>query len=446
MNFKLIGKMNRRKFLNNTAKVIGGGAALGSSALSYGRIAGANDRISVGHIGIGNRGTDLDQIASRLKQSHNVEMTAVCDLWSINREKAQAANTVFYGKSPRTFGEPEQLLALRDVDAVIISTPEHSHSPILKLAAEAGKDVYVEKPMGNVLSEIKSARDAVRQYKVIAQVGTQHRSEPYPKLARETIQSGVLGDVSKIEIVWNYHGPRWRGRKEVAQIREGDTNWTKWLMTKSQRQFDPRLYFEFRLYRDFSGGISDQWMSHGIDLVHYFMNESFPRSVTAHGGIFAWHDGRENPDTFQALLEYPKGFLASYSTSFGNDSPSFTRYMGKQATLINLGGEGSPRYQLVEEKGNHEDNPDIDKQRPGRYLLLPGDRDLPPMGIDDLSVEHMANWIECMRDRRQPIATVENGFAQSVACIMATQAYWSGKKQYWDPQAELITDRAPQSV
>ena len=192
-------------------------------------------------------------------------------------------------------------------------------------------------------------------------------------------------------------------------------------MTKPHRPFDPRLYFEFRLYRDFSGGIADQWMSHGIDLVHYFMNDSFPRSVIAHGGIFAWRDGRENADTFEALLEYPKGFLVSYATSFGNDSPSFTRYMGKKGTLVNLGGEGSPRYQLVEEKGNHEDNPDIDKQRTGKYLLLPGEKDLPPMGIDDMSTEHMANWIECMRSRQQPIATVDNGFAQSVACIMATQ-------------------------
>ena len=161
------------------------------------------------------------------------------------------------------------------------------------------------------------------------------------------------------------------------------------------------------------------------------------------GGIFAWHDGRENPDTFQALLEYPKGFLVSYSTSFGNDAPSFTRYMGKKATLVNIGGEGSPRYQLVEEKGNHEDNPDVDKQRPEKYLLLPGESGLPPMGIDDMSTEHMANWIDCLRSRQQPIATVQNGFAQSVACIMATQAYWTGKKQYWDAKAEEITDRNP---
>lgn len=443
MTDKGTGAMDRRTFLNNSVKVIGGSAALGSSALSYSRIAGANDRISIGHIGIGNRGTELDEIASRLKQSHKVEMTAVCDLWSVNREKAAATNTKFYGKAPRTFKSAEELLAASDLDAVVISTPEHSHSPLLKLAAEAGKDVYVEKPMGNVLSEVKAARDAVLQRKIIAQVGTQHRSEPYPKMARETIYSGALGDVSKIEIEWNYHGPRWRGREEVKQIRETDTDWNKWLMNKPHRPFDPQLYFEFRLYREFSAGIADQWMSHGIDLVHYFMNDSLPRSVVAHGGIFAWHDGRENADTFQAVLEYPKGFLVSYSTSFGNDSPSFTRYMGKKATLFNLGGEGSPRYQLVEEKGNHEENPDVDKQRTEKYLLLPGEKGLPPMGIDDMSTEHMANWIDCMRSRQQPVATVNDGFAQSVACIMATKAYWSGKKQYWDAKAEEIIDHPP---
>ena len=440
---KTTGAMDRRTFLNNSVKVIGGSAALGSTALSYSRIAGANDRISIGHIGIGNRGTELDEIASKLKQSHKVEMTAVCDLWSVNREKAAATNAAFYGKAPRTFKDPAELLAAGDLDAVIISTPEHSHSPLLKLAAEAGKDIYVEKPMGNVLAEVKAGRDAVLQRKVIAQVGTQHRSEPYPNMARETIQSGALGDVSKIEIVWNYHGPRWRGREEVKQIREADTDWNKWLMNKPHRPFDRQLYFEFRLYREFSAGIADQWMSHGIDLVHYFMNDHLPKSVVAHGGIFAWHDGRENPDTYEAVFEYPKGFLVSYATSFGNDSPSFTRYMGKKATLVNLGGEGSPRYQLVEEKGNHEENPDVDKQRSEKYLLLPGEKGLPPMGIDDMSTEHMANWVDCMRSRQQPVATVQDGFAQSVACMMATKAYWTGKKQYWDAKTEEILDHPP---
>jgi predicted dehydrogenase len=434
--------IDRRSFINQSAR-IAAGAALGTTALSYGRILGANDRILLGHIGVGNRGRGLDSIAAQLKDTHNVEMTAVCDLWTVNRQRAIEANQKLYGRAPRGFAHPEELLALKDVDAVLIATPEHSHSPILKMVAEAGKDAYCEKPMGNVLEEVKAARDAVVAHKRVVQIGTQHRSELYPRRAQELVATGALGEVSKVEVVWNYRGPRWRGRPEVKQIREQDTDWRAWLMNRSARPFDPQVYFEFRLYKDFSSGIPDQWMSHGIDLVHWFMNDPFPTSVVAHGGVFAWRDGRENPDTFQALLEYPKGFLVSYSTSFGNDAPSFTRYMGKKATLINIGGEGSPRYQLVEEKGVHEDDASVYEKRAATDVLLPGDTKLPPTGIGDEDLHHMENWFECLRSRQQPHATVHEGYAHSVACIMAARSYWEGKRLYWNRKTEQIVDRSP---
>jgi predicted dehydrogenase len=435
--------IDRRKFLTTSATLIAGSAAFGRTALSYDKILGANDRISLCHIGNGSRGEDLDWIVSQLKTSHNAEVTSVCDLWKLKREKAVATNTNYYGRAPHAYQYLEDVLALKEVDAVIISTPEHSHSPILKMAVEAGKDAYVEKPMGNVLAEAKAARDATMKANRIVQVGTQHRSEPYPKAAHDFVQTGALGDVSKVEVVWNYHGPRWRGREETKLIQEKDTDWRKWLLTKPYRPFDPQVYCEFRLYKEFSSGIPDQWMSHGMDIVHWFMNDSFPRSVTAHGGVFAWKDGRENADTFQALLEYPKGFLVSYATSFGNDSPSFSRYMGKKATLVNIGGEGSPRYQVVEEKGNHEDNADIDKSRVAKDVLLPGETKIQPMAIDDLSLGHMANWFDCLRSREQPHCTVQDGFAHSVACMMSAEAYHSGRKQYWDTATETFSDQAP---
>jgi predicted dehydrogenase len=436
-------EISRRSFLTKSAALTAGGATLASTALSYSRILGANDRLSLCHIGTGSRGDDLSQLVSQLSKSQNVEITAVCDLWKVNREKAVAANTKYYGRAPRAFSHLEEALPQQDIDAVIISTPEHSHSPILKLAVAADKDCYVEKPMGNVLADAKAARDVTLRSKKIVQVGTQHRSEPYPMAAHDLVQTGVLGEVSKVEIVWNYHGPRWRGRGETKLLREEDTDWREWLLSKPYRPFDPKVYCEFRLYREFSGGIADQWLSHGIDLVHWFMNDNYPRSVVAHGGIFAWPDGRENPDTFQTLLEYPKGFLVSYTTSFGNDAPSFTRYMGKKATLVNVGGEGSPRYQLVQEKGNHEDDPAIDRARATKDILLPGSSELPPMGIDDLTLGHMTNWLECLRSRQQPHCTVNEGFSHSVACMMAAQAYWSGRKMYWDTKTETILDHPP---
>ena len=413
---------------------------MAGTALSYRRIQGANERISLGHIGIGSRGGELAWIVSQLKDKKNVEMTVVCDLWKVNRERAAAKAEAAYGRPPRSLQYFEDLLALKDVDAVLISTPDFAHSPILKLVAEAGKDAYCEKPMGNVFEEAKAARDAVLARNRIVQIGTQHRSEPYQIATRDLIRAGALGQVTKYEIVWNYHGPRWRGRPEVAQLREEDTDWRRWLLTKPYRPFDPRLYFEFRLYKDFSAGIADQWMSHGIDLAHYFLDDNFPRSVMAHGGVFAWHDGRENPDTFQALLEYPKGFLVSYATSFGNDCDSFTRIMGKKATLINLGGEGSQRWKLVEEKGTHEDNPFL--HRAETNVTLRGNTNLAPPFISDNDLSHMTNWLDCLRSRQPPNATVHNGFAHSVAVIMAARAYREGRKLYWDAATETIADHA----
>lgn len=436
-------EMGRREFLRKSAIAAAGSAAVKSTALSYTRIAGANDRIALGHIGIGTRGKELDAMAAQLKATKNVEMAVTCDLWTGNLDKAVATNQKYYGRAPRAVRHMEELLAVKDIDAVIISTPEHSHSLLLKMVAEAGKDAYCEKPMGNVLAEVRAARDAVLAKNLIVQIGTQHRSEPYQIAVHDQIGTGVLGEVTKYEIAWNYHGPRWRGRPEVKQIREQDTDWRAWLMNKPSRPFDPQLYFEYRLYKDFSSGIADQWMSHGIDLVHYFMDEKYPESVVANGGIFAWHDGRENPDTFQALLTYPKGFLVSYSTSFGNDATGYTRIMGKKATLYNTGGEGSPRWKIVDEVGNHEDDRNVEEKRKSRDILLPGDTSLPPTEIADEDLSHITNWFDCLRSRKQPNATVHHGFSHSVACIMAAKSYWSGKKMYFDPASESIVDLPP---
>ncbi len=443
----------RRTFLQ------AGSAALGTSALSYCRIVGANDRISLGHIGVGNRGRELASIAADLKGSHKVELTAVCDLWKVNLARAVEKTEQMFARTPRPFQYCEDLLNLKDVDAVIISTADFQHAPILKLAAEAGKDAYCEKPMANVLEEARAARDAVKSRNLIVQIGTQHRSEPYQIAAGDWIAAGAVGPIGKVEIVWNFHGPRWHGRPEVKQIREEETDWRKWLLNKPYRPFDPRAYFEFRLYHEFSSGIAGQWMSHGIDMVHHLLDDHFPKSAVAHGGVYSWPDGRETPDTFQALLEYPKGFLVSYSTSFGNDSDSSTRIMGKKATLINVGGEGSRRWKLVEERGTHESNPflrrpeklmklDDDKLRtmrlPERLMTGAIEKTLGPLPFtSDRNPTHMKNWFDCLRTRNQPNATVDHGFAHSVAVIMAARAQREGKKLYWDPSTEQIVENPP---
>ena len=279
----------------------------------------------------------------------------------------------------------------------------------------------------------------------VVQIGTQHRSEPYQAAVRDLVATGALGHISKVEIVWNYHGPRWRGRPEVRQIREEDTDWRKWLLTKPYRPFDPRAYFEFRLYRDFSSGIPDQWMSHAIDMVHHVTGDPFPHSAVAHGGVFAWPDGRENPDTFQALLEYPKGFLVSYSTSFGNDSRQLHAHHGRQrqrwsiseAKEASAGSWSRKRARMKAIRSSTARQRPIKLSAAERHgmswsqKLLTGAVEktygaLP--FISDSNPSHMRNWLECLRTRNQPNASVERGLAQSAAVIMAARAQREGKK------------------
>ena len=211
--------IDRRKFLTKSAALLAGGAAFASTALSYDRILGANDRISLCHIGNGSRGGDLDWIVSQLKTSQNVEINTVCDLWRLNREKAVAVNTKYYGRAPRAYQYLDDVLALKDVDAVIISTPEHSHSPILKMAVEAGKDAYVEKPMGNVLAEAKAARDATMKSKQDCTSGdaaSQRTLSPgSPRIgsdrrSRRSEQGGNCLELPRPPVAWT------RGDKAVA--------------------------------------------------------------------------------------------------------------------------------------------------------------------------------------------------------------------------------------
>ena len=307
-------------------------------------------------------------------------------------------------------------------------------------------------------------------------MGTQHRSQPYRLAVRDIIRSGKIGDIVSIEQEWDVNEERWRfvgvdtgkspemlkdlkmewkswlyGRR--SQLREEDTDWKRWLLGKPDRPFDPHVYLEFRLYKDFSSGIFDQWLSHGCDLVHLWMDETYPSSVVANGGTFIWKDGRENPDTCVAAVTYPKGFLYTYKTTFGNSYRSFSRIQGRDGTIENYGGEGASLFVITEEGGRKEFDPwesgPVYTKPPNvgpssdtaDILRVPGAPAPNSLGPDDDDVLHLVNWLEAMQARKEPNATVDHGFSHSVVCIMAAQSYWTGKRLYWDPRSEEITDR-----
>src|SRR5579859_379069 len=208
------------------------------------------------------------------------------------------------------------MLSRNEIDGVMIATGDFQHAKLCIDVVNAGKDCYVEKPFANVLSEAKQARDVVKASSQIVQVGTQHRGQPYNLAVRDLIRSGRIGKVVNIEQEWHMNQERWRfvdvdtgispemlqdkGMRwkewlydRSSQLREEDTDWKRWLLGKPYRSLDPHVYLEFRLYKEYSGGLFDQWLSHAADLVHLWMDESYPESVVANGGVFTWKDGRE---------------------------------------------------------------------------------------------------------------------------------------------------------
>ncbi len=270
-----------------------GGAMLvaGMTAKSYSRVLGANDRIRLGQLGCGQRSHGHVHMAELAAKQMPVETVAVCDLWSLAREQRAAQVRRAFNLEPQIYKYSEEMLARKDIDGVMIATGDFQHAKLCAEVVKAGKDCYVEKPFANVLAEAIETRDLVKQSRQVVQMGTQHRSQPYPLAVRDIIRSGRIGDIVHIEQEWNVNQERWRftpmdtgihtemridARTEwkqwlhgrASKLREEDTDWNRWLLGKPYRPFDPHVYLEFRLYKDYSAGIFDQWLSHGCDLVH----------------------------------------------------------------------------------------------------------------------------------------------------------------------------------
>ena len=462
--------IDRRTFVKQA-----GGAMLaaGMDARSYARVLGANDRIRIGQLGCGDRSQGHVHMVQLASRNMPVETVAVCDIWNLARDHRAAQVRKAFNLDPLSFKYSEDMLARKDIDGVMIATGDFQHAKLCIDVVQAGKDCYVEKPFANVLSEAKAARDVVHKSKQVVQMGTQHRSQPYPLAIRDIIRSGRIGDIVHIEQEWNVNEERWRfvprdtgiSREMLidrnmewkkwlydrkSKLREEDTDWHRWLLGKPYRPFDPHVYLEFRLYKDYSSGIFDQWMSHGSDMVHLWTDETYPESVVANGGVFTWKDGRQNPDTCVAAVTYPKGFLYTYKTIFGNSYRSFSRIQGREGTIVNYGGEGASLFTVSREGGRHEFDPDesgpVYKQLPliapaddgEKIVQVPGAPAPDSLGPGDDDVTHLTNWLSAMRSRKESNATVNHGFSHAIVTIMAAQSYWSGKRLYWDPANEEI--------
>jgi len=451
--------LTRRDFIGKAAIGIAGASlplstANSMTAASYKKIIGSNDRINIGFLGCGARCRGHQNMVKMSEQDKNLGVVAVCDLWKLNREKTAANCKNKFGSDVKQFQYSEEMLNMPELDAVMIGTGDFQHAKLLAEVVKAGKDCYCEKPMADDVADAKLARQAVLASKQVVQMGSQWLSDPIQQKVRDIVRSGRLGEITKIEQSWNDNNHRWHDPNDldVKAIREEDTDWERWLLGKPYRPFDPWAYFEFRIFREFSGGITSQWMSHGIGLVNFYMDTDIPDSMVANGGIFGWPDIRQNPDTFQALATYEKaGFLYSYSSSYANKFGDYSCIKGKDATLFAHGGEGSPRWFLIPEHQKLSGGFDFysglqEAVKSGKAEMITTQEgyngELPPVSISDDSKFHIDNWIDCMRSRNQNTnGNIHTGFWHSVGQVMATRAQRENKKVYWDRFKEEIVEQ-----
>jgi predicted dehydrogenase len=405
--------LSRRAFLGRSA-------AIGSAALFPTLAHGANDRLSIGIIGAGDRASALMGQIIGLAKVHNAAITAICDVWRVNRDKAAARGQAAFGPAPRTFTRFGELLALSDVDAVVIATPDFAHAPILIAALEAGKDVYVEKPMSIDLAAGNRAVDLARANNRVVQAGTQYRSSGgYAAAARE-LAAGVLGKVSRVHAEANFYGARWA--RPYADCKAADVDWEAYLFNRPPRPFDPRLLRRWQLYRDCTNGLAGLWMSHYADAVHFVTGARYPTAAVSLGGVYVWNDGREHTDTFHTVLEYPEGFLFDWGMSLGNSAGTEFQVFGTKGTLDLGKNYATPTEVTLSGEGGAQP------------------ADLPKRTVrPEPTQDHMANWLECIRSRRRPSADIEFGHQHAVATIMAATALETGRRQKYDPSRRMMS-------
>ena len=430
-----VSKINRRNFTK-----LAGAAALAGPSLN---VLGANDRVRVACVGYSDRfrGSLLPTFMAAQKDL-NFDLVAVADLWKKRLyENAKPELEKKLGHAIETYTSDIDLYENgKDIDAVIISTADFQHAQHATHAVNAGKDAYCEKPMAEDMYSANMLKDAVDAKRnagfapgAVLQIGSQRRSGPAYRAAKEYIHSGKFGNISFIDLCWNVNqSRRWRRSEQlVASLKKEDIDWNMWLLDRDpgEYKFDPRKYLEFRLFWPFSSGIPGQWMCHQIDTVAWFTGLNYPRKAVASGGTYAWADGRQSFDTFTTILEYGednkpgKGFQAVFQSRQTNAARgNVEKYYGPGGTIDLIKG-------VVSNEGVEKAKPHEEKLTE-RYEKA---ETAANTGGDSLTRAHMRNWMECVRSRQNPNAPVEAGYWHTVSLIMANAAMRTGLVGTFDP-------------
>jgi predicted dehydrogenase len=402
---------SRREFLRTA-----GVGAIALSAASYSRVMGANDRIHLGLIGCGDRG---QHVMGEFQHRTEVQVVAVCDAFGQRvdsaKQKAQGA---------AGFADFQKLLEVQPLDAVLIATPDHWHTRIAIAALNAGKDVYVEKPLSRTPEEGPPVVKAARENNRVCQVGMQQRSGRHYLEAKEKyFDTNKLGAITLARTWW--YGNSWHLRQAPAALRTQppDLDWAQFVGPIKWRDYDPQQFYNWRAYLDFGGGQVTDLFTHWIDVVHMFMGRDVPSAASGIGGIYHYRDGRTAPDTINVLLEYadPNPFTATFEATL---VPGI-----KGEALEMCGTEG----RLWIDRSRYEYYP-VNAKEPAEVVKaeeIEGTH-------DPLTQSHVNNFLECLKTRQRPNGDVLIGHRSAQASHLGNISYVQKRRIDFDTTREEI--------
>jgi predicted dehydrogenase len=427
-------KKGRREFLKDS--MVAGAASLSllepkrvnaQSAASADRVSGANDRIRVVLIGCGGQGRGNLRQMLKIK---NVECVGLCDVDDEQSARAQKMVQTDAAQDPSLLGRDfRRVLDKKDIDAVIIGTPDHWHALQTIMACQAGMDVYVEKPLSISITEGRAMVDAARKSNRVVQMGTQQRSATHYREAVEYVKSGKLGKIRLVR-AWAYQD--WMGN--IPKVPDGEApstvDYDLWLGPAEKRPFNKnRFHFNFRWYWDYSGGLMTDWGAHMIDIANWGMGVKAPDSAMSVGGKFGFpDDAEETPDTQQVIWGYPDfSMIWEHATAVGR---------GPEARDHGVAFHGNNGV-LVIDRGGWEVHSETERVSGKRVFRATG---VPRQGAgnQDYHFLHVKNFVDCMRSRERPTSDVEIGHNSMIACHLGNIAFRLGRQVKWDSEKERL--------
>jgi predicted dehydrogenase len=393
--------IGRREFLKQTTAA----AAIGLVHPSA-RVLGASDRVRLGIIGPGARGQEL---MKEFLKSQNAEFVAAADVFTRRLDEAKKLVP-----GVKTFDDHRRLLDLKDVDAVIVATPLHCHARHFLDTLAAGKDLYCEKTMTWSIAEAEACLEAAKKSNRVIGIGLQHQSSGNLADAKQWLKDGLVGKITSVECWMSRNTPRGKGqwvRAIPSDCNEANVRWEAFLNGRTRRPFDANQFINWRLFWDYSGGNVTENMVHQIAFVMRALDLPLPSAAYMSGGVFSEKDGREVPDTIAVTLDFPNDLVVTWQSTFSNKHYGIgDRILGSHGTIERLmgatdmvTGKSASGLRYYPEKDNRTDG-----------AALEGNTS---------DTDHYANFVDCVRSRKQPNAPVEIGYRSAVAGHMANMSY-----------------------